>query len=158
MSIASMEGIDPAKCPFCQLINTMDSNELCVEVSTEFLAFPAMHQRPQHQGHTLPVPRHHVASLDDLPSATGLVLLRSLKNAAAAVKLAFNASGVSIRLNDGPPGQSVAHTHVHIIPRYVNDSFDRQKSGKLPLPQRVDLAGRFSAAFRALTGGMADVA
>ncbi len=119
---------------------------VCLRVSPDFAAFPALHQRPGHRGHTLLAPVTHVSTLEDLPASLAGPLLRDLRLVAAAVKDAFAASGVSVRLNLGPPGQSVAHLHFHVIPRYLDDEFLSEESLMVPLESRLALSVAFAQA------------
>lgn len=78
---------------------------------------------PVSAGHTLVVPRRHVASFRDLtPEEWGEVhpLIQSL---AADLKAGDpSITGFNLGINDGADaGQSVFHCHIHLIPRRQGD-------------------------------------
>lgn len=55
-----------------------------------------------------------------------------LKKVALAVKTAFNAEGIYMfQQNEPASGQEVFHSHVHIIPRYINDDFGKHTPPRL---------------------------
>lgn len=76
---------------------------------------------PYHRGHTLVVPRRHVADGTEDPQAwqdvaAGIVAISNL------VKEKLGATGVNILSNAGRvSGQEIFHFHVHILPRYPDN-------------------------------------
>jgi histidine triad (HIT) family protein len=85
---------------------------------------------PQADGHTLVLPKAASRNIFDIEA-------RDLKNAilvvqriARAVKQAFDAPGVLInQFNEPPAGQTVFHTHFHIIPRHDGVPLRRHGGG-----------------------------
>lgn len=74
------------------------------------------------RGHSLVIPRRHVASLLDLSDEeiTGFFLFA--RQATEMLVKVLGADGFNWSLQDGvPAGQTVGHLHVHIIPRYDGD-------------------------------------
>jgi len=56
----------------------------------------------------------------------------------AALTKSHNPAGYNIGLNVGQPaGQTVAHVHVHVIPRYRGDVPDPRGGVRWVLPQRA---------------------
>ncbi|MBC8869904.1 MAG: HIT family protein [Planctomycetes bacterium] len=105
-------------CPFC------DVSDRAILGQSEH-AF-AMHDAfPVSQGHTLVIPRCHVADLFDLPECELVevfALVGRMKNELLAE---FSPAGFNIGINIGrDAGQTVKHAHVHIIPRYPSDVAD----------------------------------
>ena len=82
---------------------------------------------PAAKGHTLLVPRAEgFASLLDMPADDAAALLREVPALASAVKEATKADGVNIVINCGKAaGQTVFHTHVHVLPRFAGDHLPR---------------------------------
>ena len=74
---------------------------------------------PQGQGHTLVIPKAQSRNLldigeDDLKRAIFVV-----QRVARAVRKAFDAPGVFVmQFNEPAGGQTVFHTHFHVIPRF----------------------------------------
>ena len=82
------------------------------------LAF--LDHRPLFPGHTLVIPRAHVATLLDLDGPTRDVLFARVQEVTAAVQQATGAGGRSWRMNN-VVSQSVPHLHVHVVPRNPKD-------------------------------------
>ncbi len=77
--------------------------------------------RPVFPGHTLVVPRPHVVTLPELPDdLLGPLFSRARSVAAAVVSETFGAHGSFVALNN-TVSQSVAHLHVHVVPRHFKD-------------------------------------
>jgi histidine triad (HIT) family protein len=84
---------------------------------THTLAF--MDVMPQSEGHTLVIPKWAAENLFDLPQESLTATILTTQRVARAVKKAFDAPGIMIaQLNGRDAGQSVFHTHFHIVPRY----------------------------------------
>lgn len=76
--------------------------------------------RPLFPGHTLIVPRAHVATLAELDEATAGAMWAAGRRVAAAVRPSLGAEGAFLALND-EVSQSVAHVHLHVVPRRRKD-------------------------------------
>jgi histidine triad (HIT) family protein len=74
------------------------------------------------KGALLVVPNAHFENVYDLPVELGTPLQVAIRDAAHALKRAFNCDGVSTRQHNEPAGyQDVWHYHVHVFPRYEGD-------------------------------------
>lgn len=74
--------------------------------------------RPWQRGHTLVIPRRHVVSLVDDPTAWGDVQA-AVEHVVPLLVGRLNASGLNVVSSAGAAaGQEVFHTHVHLVPRY----------------------------------------
>ena len=106
-----------APCLFCAF--AADEQPAHVVLDTpEVVAF--LDHRPLFPGHTLVVPRAHVATLLDLDSATRDVLFARVQEVTAAVQRATGAAGSFVAMNN-VVSQSVPHLHVHVVPRNPKD-------------------------------------
>ena len=76
--------------------------------------------RPLFAGHTLLVPRTHHETLLDLPGELIQPLFLNAQSLASAMELGLEAAGSFVALNNRV-SQSVAHLHVHIVPRRPKD-------------------------------------
>ena len=76
--------------------------------------------RPLFPGHTLVVPRTHVATVAELPTALGARMWELGARVAAAQRTAFGSAGTFFGLND-VVSQSVPHVHLHVVPRRFKD-------------------------------------
>lgn len=108
----------PAPCLFCTLPEgrIVDQSALALTIRDGFPVSP---------GHTLTLPRRHVASFFDTTGEERDELLDLLGRAKQQRASQFRPDGFNIGINDGPAaGQTVPHLHIHLIPRYVGDSAD----------------------------------
>jgi histidine triad (HIT) family protein len=76
--------------------------------------------RPLFKGHVLLVPREHVVTLPDLPAPLRDPFLASAQRLAAAMVAALGAQGSFLAMNN-TVSQSVAHLHLHVVPRTKGD-------------------------------------
>jgi histidine triad (HIT) family protein len=77
-------------------------------------------RRPLFPGHTLLVPRGHYVTLPDLPDDLLQPLFAEARRLAAAMPAALDAAGSFVAMNN-VVSQSVAHLHVHVVPRRFKD-------------------------------------
>ena len=118
-------------CPFCR-----PENERVVRESEYGLVL--IDPYPSSPGHLLVVPKRHEASffkLDPLEQADLLNLVIAARGIAATER---EPDGFNIGLNDGEAaGQTVAHCHWHVIPRYAGDVADPRGGVRWVVPQRA---------------------
>lgn len=77
---------------------------------------------PVSPGHTLIVPKRHVASFFDLNVNERLSFNCAIKAVKEIIDKKFKPDGYNIGVNVGEAaGQTVMHCHIHIIPRYEGD-------------------------------------
>jgi histidine triad (HIT) family protein len=76
--------------------------------------------RPLFPGHTLIVPREHVVTLPDLPAGLRDPFLEAGQRLARAVVTGLGAQGSFVAMNN-TVSQSVAHLHLHVVPRTKGD-------------------------------------
>ncbi|MGB7635211.1 MAG: HIT family protein [Nitrososphaeraceae archaeon] len=113
-------------CVFCAIIRGQSPVAKVYEDNT-FLAF--MDKYPITSGHTLVLPKYHYGDLFQMTEDEVGNLYRVVHTIASAVYNATGAQGLNTGQNNGKAAnQIVPHVHVHIIPRYENDSRD----GKWP--------------------------
>jgi diadenosine tetraphosphate (Ap4A) HIT family hydrolase len=120
-------------CPFCQRLASAD----VTEANAHAVAFADGY--PVAPGHTLVVPRRHVASVFDLAAEEYAALWALV--AAVRARLASSgdgADGFTVGVNDGASaGQTVGHAHVHVIPRRAGDVGDPRGGVRWVLPGRA---------------------
>jgi diadenosine tetraphosphate (Ap4A) HIT family hydrolase len=77
---------------------------------------------PISEGHALVVPKRHVASFFDLSLEEQSAVWVMVAQVGAELSSRFCVKDLNIGLNDGPAaGQTVAHAHIHVIPRRPGD-------------------------------------
>jgi histidine triad (HIT) family protein len=84
----------------------------------DLLAF--LDNRPVFAGHTLVIPRPHIATLAELSDEQAASIWALGRRIAAAMRPALGAEGAFLALND-EISQSVPHVHLHVIPRRRKD-------------------------------------
>ncbi|HOW76645.1 MAG TPA: HIT family protein [Candidatus Competibacteraceae bacterium] len=93
---------------------------------------------PVSLGHTLLIPRRHVASLFGLTMVEWVELGQMLVRARTALLDEFHPDGFNIGINDGPAaGQTLSHLHVHLIPRYRGDQPDPRGGVRWIFPEKA---------------------
>lgn len=106
-------------CIFCKLANGVFQTNVVYEDDT-FTAF--LDASPAAKGHTLIVPKHHVANVFEMPDDLGEKIYPVVKKIAARQKEVLGCDGVNVIQNNGQAaGQTVFHFHIHMIPRFEND-------------------------------------
>jgi diadenosine tetraphosphate (Ap4A) HIT family hydrolase len=118
-------------CPFCTLDDEriVASNELAVVIRDGFPVSP---------GHTLVVPRRHVASWFEATAEEQRAILDLLTEAKQQLDVEHSPAGYNIGINDGPAaGQTIRHLHMHLIPRYNGDNEDPRGGVRWVFPHRA---------------------
>jgi histidine triad (HIT) family protein len=106
-------------CPFCVIAAGDPSADAHVVYSDpDVVAF--LDHRPLFKGHTLVIPRQHVAALPELPDSLVVPVFSVARRVAAAMEAGFGADGTFVATNNRI-SQSVAHLHVHVVPRHKKD-------------------------------------
>jgi histidine triad (HIT) family protein len=105
------------ECIFDQIVSGARPAHLVLD-EPDLLAF--LDVRPVFEGHTLVIPRAHVATIADLPAARLGPLLEAGRRVSAAQRAVLGADGTFFGLND-VISQSVPHVHLHVIPRHRGD-------------------------------------
>lgn len=78
---------------------------------------------PASKGHALILPKRHAANLFDLPDETAGKAMILAKKLAEKLKTGLQADGINVVQNNGKAaGQTVFHFHMHLIPRYADDT------------------------------------
>jgi diadenosine tetraphosphate (Ap4A) HIT family hydrolase len=120
-------------CPFCTRIETATALAVSSELAA---AFEDIY--PVSPGHFLIVSRRHVERLDDLSAEELHALWDLVPPVRAQIKRLHAPNGYNIGLNDGAAaGQTVAHVHLHVIPRYAGDAKDPRGGVRWILPDRA---------------------
>ncbi len=104
-------------CLFCQIVEGKEPAYV-VEAAATTVSF--LDTRPVFKGHVLIVPRQHVSTLLDLPSALVNPFFTAAQRHAGAMITALGADGSFVAMNN-TVSQSVAHLHVHVVPRRRKD-------------------------------------
>lgn len=118
-------------CVFCELPHSriVFSNPQGVVIRDAYPISP---------GHTLIIPRRHVGSFFEIATEERDALLALLEEAKRRIDQEFQPDGYNIGINDGPvAGQTVAHLHIHLIPRYAGDRSDPRGGVRWVVPEKA---------------------
>ena len=107
---------DHNNCPFC----TPDlERELVTESAT---VYAILDKYPVAQGHTLIIPKQHLADYFDLSDRSKQACWLVVDRVKMLLEQRFQPDGFNVGINIGQPaGQTIPHVHVHLIPRYRGD-------------------------------------
>lgn len=104
------------KCPFCRLSRRV---EIICETATCVAFYDGY---PVSPGHTLIIPKRHVANYFDLTNREREAMNVMLQYVKRKVDERYHPDGYNIGINvNEAAGQSVFHVHMHLIPRYKGD-------------------------------------
>ena len=107
--------------------------------------FVMMNLYPYNNGHLMVSPYAHVDTLEALPNAVLVDLMRMIKLSLAALRQAFSPEGVNIGLNLGKAaGAGIDdHLHFHVVPRWTGDTnFMTVVSESRVIPEDIDATYR----------------
>ena len=118
-------------CPFCNL----PPDRI---ISESDLTFTIRDAFPVSPGHTLILPKRHVASIFDLDIMEKAAMLGALEEAKKDLDREFSPTGYNFGVNDGEAaGQTIPHVHVHLIPRYEGDTEDPRGGVRWVFPEKA---------------------
>mgnify|MGYP004523158665 CR=1 FL=1 len=104
-------------CIFCKISNKEIPSYTIYEddIVTAFLDV-----NPNHNGHTLIIPKKHYTSLEDIEESTLNHIMKISKKIYAILEKKLHPDGIKLVQNNGI-AQEVKHYHLHIIPLYKNE-------------------------------------
>jgi diadenosine tetraphosphate (Ap4A) HIT family hydrolase len=93
---------------------------------------------PVSPGHSLLIPKRHIASFFEATVEERVALLALLDQAHEAVQESNAPDGFNIGVNVGvAAGQTVPHLHIHLIPRYMGDQEDPRGGVRKIFPEKA---------------------
>jgi len=108
-------------CIFCKFVSK-DIPTAMIYEDTDVYAF--LDNQPLNIGHTLVIPKGNYANIYETPDEILAKMIIVAKKIAKKQKELLGAEGVNIHMNnDKSAGQSVFHSHMHVVPRYSNDGY-----------------------------------
>lgn len=99
---------------------------------------------PASKGHALILPKEHYANLYELDDEVAAKVLVLAKKMVTKLKDILGCEGYNIVQNNGEAaGQSVFHYHMHLIPRYKEDTVNiKWKMGKLTEEDKEEILNK----------------
>ncbi len=127
--------VRPAEdCPFCKM-GKHELNHVPVLEDREVLAIMDLY--PATPGHVLVLPKKHIETLYEIPTDLGARIMATTIMLAKVIKEKLTPDGLNlIQANEIAAGQTVAHFHLHIVPRYQGDAV-MLRFGHGSTPERV---------------------
>ncbi len=118
------------ECPFC---NPAPARL----VGQTGLAVALRDRYPVNPGHTLVVPRRHLASWFDASTDERMEMFRLVDEVKEALDRELHPDGYNVGINVGEAaGQTVPHLHIHVIPRFAGDVDDPAGGVRFVIPAR----------------------
>ena len=122
-------------CPFCKIVSgniadrIVDQNDLAIVMRDGF---------PISQGHTLIIPKRHIASYFEATEDERQSMLMLIDESKLVLDREFSPTAYNIGINDGiAAGQTVSHLHIHLIPRYEGDVNDPRGGVRWIIPDKA---------------------
>ena len=109
--------VTAGSCVFCSIERGETEAAIVFE---DDISFAILDHRPVFLGHTLLIPRAHHVTLPDLPAELVGPFFTNAQRITRAVQVALEADGTFVAMNN-VVSQSVAHLHVHVVPRRRKD-------------------------------------
>jgi diadenosine tetraphosphate (Ap4A) HIT family hydrolase len=119
-----------SNCVFCKAQDKILENSKCFAIYDRF---------PVSKGHMLIIPKRHFSSYFDSTKEELMGFNEMILAAQKELDSIYNPDGYNIGINCGEvAGQTVMHTHVHLIPRYTDDVTDPRGGirGVIPAKQK----------------------
>jgi diadenosine tetraphosphate (Ap4A) HIT family hydrolase len=120
----------PKECPFCDLASRelVAENELTAAFRDGF---------PVNPGHTLIIPRRHVAAWFEARRDEQVAILDLVDQVKARLDDKLRPAGYNLGTNAGTAaGQTILHLHLHVIPRFEGDVDDPTGGVRFVIPAR----------------------
>ncbi|WP_372847049.1 HIT family protein [Pontiella sp.] len=94
---------------------------------------------PVSEGHALVVPKRVVPSVYDLPKVWQTEMWNTVRDVRATLGDWYAPAAYNIGINDGEAaGQTINHTHIHVIPRYSGDQPDPRGGIRKIFPEKAN--------------------
>lgn len=119
-------------CPFCNFekAEVLYQNEHAIAFKDRF---------PVSKGHTLVVPKQHVASFFSLSPEVQQSIWAFVSEIRYHISVELHPDSFNIGINDGwAAGQTISHAHIHVIPRYKGDVNDPKGGIRWVIPKKAD--------------------
>jgi histidine triad (HIT) family protein len=135
-------------CPFCAIARGEDESVEVIADEESWIAFFPI--APATPGHTLVIPRKHVADLWAADPPLAAELTGAVIRVGGAIKAAVEPEGINLITSAGEAAeQTVFHLHLHLVPRWANDRLDIWPPKRSMAPRlKADLADAVRAACR----------
>ena len=118
-------------CPFCSIA----PDKIIAQNAQTYTVRDTL---PVSPGHTLIVPKRHIAGIFEATKDEVSALWDAVQQARNGLLKEFSPDGFNIGFNDGlASGQTILHLHLHIIPRYKGDMPDPRGGIRWIFPEKA---------------------
>jgi len=118
-------------CPFCSLNS---EQEIIAESATAYAIYD---KYPVNPGHVLIIPKKHKSNYFDLSfkeQSACWFMLNYVKN---IIEKQYKPTGFNVGINiEETAGQTIAHVHIHLIPRYLKDTKNPRGGVRAVIPEK----------------------
>lgn len=115
-------------CVFCNYVDKVLENDLAI-------AFYDLY--PVSPGHLLIIPKRHVSSFFETTDEEKQAIFQLLDDCRKLIQEKYNPDSYNIGVNVGIfGGQTIMHTHLHVIPRFAGDVKDPRGGIRGVIPER----------------------
>lgn len=122
-------------CTFCKILEG-SLPSFRVYADDETIAF--LDKAQFTRGHTLVIPRRHAADIWDIDEDQAVAVMRTVHRVARLLRERLAPSGLNVvQANGSAAWQDVFHSHVHLIPRYGDDTFVPPWKSTSPTEQQL---------------------
>ena len=119
-------------CPFCEL----EASRIILSNAYALALYDGF---PVSPGHTLIIPKRHIASFFEATREEQAALLDVVNEMQQVLTAERHPEGFNIGINVGEAaGQTVMHLHIHLIPRYAGDQPDPRGGVRWIFPDKAD--------------------
>lgn len=96
---------------------------------------------PASRGHAVILPKNHAKNLFELPEEDAEKIFKVAKKCGTAMMEVLHCDGFNVLQNNGEiAGQTVFHLHVHLIPRYKDDTIQIKWKPGTPQKDAAEIA------------------
>jgi diadenosine tetraphosphate (Ap4A) HIT family hydrolase len=125
---------DIKNCPFCN--KKEEGREIIIENDMVYATYDMF---PVSRGHTLIIPKRHCSNYFDLSVEEQSSCWNLMNEVKEFISEKLQPDGFNIGINiDGAAGQTIAHVHIHLIPRYMGDVRDPKGGVRGVVPRRKE--------------------
>jgi histidine triad (HIT) family protein len=112
-----------SSCAFCDIV-AGDAAAEVIYTNATTVAF--LDNTAVTTGHTLVIPRTHVADIWDISAADVTAVMATAHRVAHLIRASLNPDGLTLFQANRPAGwQDVFHFHLHVVPRFQDDRLSR---------------------------------
>lgn len=126
--------VDPSPAGVCIFCRLVQGDIPSAKVYEDALTIAFMDLGQVNPGHVLVATKRHAANIFEITDQESAAVMQTARRVALAAKIAFEPAGLTLlQANGVEGGQTVAHFHLHVVPRHADDgvtfSWPRKEPG-----------------------------